>query len=352
MADNVSTAQHHPSTPLVSTISNMRADSALEEESASASGVISTSATGATGSSSSSGGACSSPASALLYADSCLSPLSSSCSSNSASVGGGCPLSRAGALFDRVARELWASTMLGPMVGGMQCLAGWMLRGSAAIALSGLVLLVWQAAAGGAGSESLGSVSAVTRASSFVELSVKTALYWLLHYTLFNASWLRPKSLTIEQTAGIGRRAALVLIVYELVSFALLTCRFQSMASSSHHHHNHRGAGAKTHHSHSHRGGAPHSLSPSSHADPDHTAFLAWCARFACIVVSLHTLALAAIVGMAAAVLARKENQEVRSATAAHHFSQAAECSCDSTLIFPPCVCSFVLRCCPACATS
>lgn len=228
---------------------------------------------------------CSSPASSLLYDDSCLSPISAT-TNNVVSMCGGCSFGQAGVVLDRAIRELWSASILAPVVGPLQLVSAILLRGSIGIAIGGLLLLVWQAIFGGVDVEVLdGSVSASVRASLFVESAVKLAVFFLLHYALFNTKSLRPSQFpTTEQTDAIGRRAALVLIIYEITSFTLLTARFQSIPFIC-----------------------------GRHAS-QHSFFITMSVRFAWIVVVMHTLIVAAIGGMAAAVLARKENQEMLSA--------------------------------------
>ena len=167
--------------------------------------------------------------------------------------------------------------------------------------------------------------AAFLAADSFVGASFKTAAFYLVH-AIVTHLWMKP-TMSEQEKAAVQRRSALVLLAHEIVSFTLLAYRYRQLPS----------AATIT------AAAAVSAQSVSSCA----ACYYAWVVRFACVVMCAHTLLIAAIVGMIAAVLARAENQDMVA---------SVRDACNVRLASMPSACQIIGRVCtsvcPAAAAS
>lgn len=159
--------------------------------------------------------------------------------------------------------------------------------------------------------------AAFLAADSFVGASFKTSAFYLVH-SIVTPMWLKP-TLSEEEKAAVGRRSALVFIAAELVSFALIAYRYGQLPSAA-------------------------TMTVASAASAQTvtsctTCCYAWVLRFASVVMCLHTLFMAAVVGMVAAVLARAENQDM---------VESVREACNARLASMPSACQVIGRVCTA----
>lgn len=157
--------------------------------------------------------------------------------------------------------------------------------------------------------------AAFLSADSFVGAAFKTSAFYLVH-SIVTPMCMKP-TLSEQEKAAVGRRSALVLLAYELVSFSLLAYRFRQLPSAA-------------------------AMSASAAVSSQTVTSCATChylcvLRFASLVMCAHTLLIAAIVGMGAAVLARAENQDM--------VTSVRE-ACNARLASMPSACQIIGRVC------
>lgn len=213
----------------------------------------------------------------------------------------GCPITRLSHAWQRVINGVSSCAALDPCLPLLSLLSSLQMRASVAVSLVG-ALLLWRGrsleltAIAGANSAYW---SPLPQVNDFLYLGVRVSVFFALLRPLVQAASLRP--LAAAKAAAADRRAAaptatpmercaaLCIVVTQLVDFGLLVSQYHALPS------------LEVVLACSTAPGVPLSVSAPI------TAHLAWCLRFASIVMHLHTLVVAALLGMTAAVLVRRE---------------------------------------------
>ena len=228
-----------------------------------------------------------------------------------------CPITRMSHACKRAFNTVPSCAALDPCLPLLSLLSALQLRASVAVSLVG-ALLLWR----GRSLETTVIAGANTahwsplpQANEFLFLGVRMSVYFVLLFSVMR-SFIRPippaAAAAAPTATPMERRAALYIAVTQVVGFGMLVNGYHSLPSLD------VVQWIAT------APGVPLSVSAPI------AAHLAWCLRFAGVVMHLHTLAVAALLGMTAAVLVRREvfkdlDKSQVGADGSQHFSAAAE---------------------------